>query len=353
MSSQKGRKLLVDQVFSRLTSKEDALQHEINEAAFRIFQCVSDHGYCARKLPGRPRYKNLARVSSTAEIVDCIDLQAKPDQLVPISSLKFPLTFPSLPPWAFFNTFPFGQNEVSHLYVAARHRGINFDTIDFYFGWSVLDMLAHKDDSNGPHIVTTIPEKHTIIVANRKPYNQNLSDIGYQFERLVTGKDMKARFSCINIIEHLHVMKIGDYNVLFCAETDAVDENDRPVEVKTTNPRHWRTRVIFQMISNGSSSLCHGLRIERDLQGVEMHSLSSVAEQISLQQHDIRTLEQNILDGMKAMKDQMRTTNHMEESCFKVSFSQSELKLIPTKTTRRTAVLPPADIVKRLLENEN
>ena len=345
-----GSKLLVEQVLSKLTIKEDALQHEINEAAFRIFQCVSDHGYFAWKLQGKPKYKNLSRVFSTAEIVDHVDLEAKPNQLVPISSLTLPLAFPILPPQARTNTFPFGQNEASHLYVAANHRGINFDTIDFCFGGSALEMLARKDTSN-PYIATMIPEKHTIIVAKRKPYTQNLSDIGYLFEKLVTGKNMKAQSSCIHITEHLHVMKIGDYKVLFCAETDAVDENDRPVEVKISRPKNWGTKVMFQMISSGSSSLCHGEQIGGILQQVKMHSLSSVAKQ-ALRQRDIHALEQNILDGMRAMKDQMSTTNNMEESCFKVSFSRSgELKLIPTKKTCNTAVLPPSDIVKRLLQN--
>lgn len=353
MSSQKGGKLLIEKAFSKLTLKEDALQHEINEAAFRIFQCVSDHGYFSWKPQrGKPKYKNLSNISSTKEIVDYIDLEARPDRLVPMSSLRLPLEFPSLPPRLFENTFPFGQNETSHLYVATRHRGIKLENIDFCFGGSALEMLARKDASN-PYIVMKIPgEKSTIIVAKRKAYTQDLSDVGYQFERFVTGNNLSARYD-VEFIEHLHVMKIGDYNVLFCAETDAVDENDNPVEVKASNPKYWGTKVMFQMICSGSSKLCHGVKIRGNLQSVTLKSLSSIAKE-ALRDRDIRVLEKNILDGMTAIRDQVHSTTHTGETGFKVHFSPGgDLELIHCKATRSTALLPPGDIVRSLLHHDS
>ena len=57
----------------------------------------------------------------------------------------------------------------------------------------------------------------------------------------------------------MHTMKIGKrWTVLFCAEVDAKDDDGSPVEVKASNPHYWGTKVMFQMISSGSSRLCHG-----------------------------------------------------------------------------------------------
>jgi hypothetical protein len=339
--------LVLDHALSRLQLKEDdAFQNEIDKAGFKIFQCVSDNGFFSWT-PGDGPYKHLSRVSAVDEVVDRIDLVAKPDALVPVSRLNLPRDVLSLPPQTFRNEFPFGQNEVSHIYVAANHRGVDFDKIDFCFGGSTLEMLASCDDSN-PYIVTKIPSKHTLVVAKRKNYEANLADAGFQFERLVTGKEMGGRYD-IDFVEHMHVMQIGTYKVLFCAEADAVDGDNQPVEIKASNPRYWGTKVMLQMVSNGSAKLCHGVKSRGQLVSVNVRSLSSVAKQAFDECQDIRAVEKHIISGMKSLKDQMEHAKREDES-FKVSFAGKDLKLVPLRATRSTAVLPPPDVVKKLLD---
>ena len=104
---------------------------------------------------------------------------------------------------------------------------------------------ANKDDTK------------CILVAKKKDYAQNLADVGFQFERYVTGGDMMDTKTNTSV-EHIHIMKVGERTVLFRAEVDAIDGNGSALEVKASNPRYWGTKVMFQMISSGSSKLCQG-----------------------------------------------------------------------------------------------
>lgn len=107
-----------------------------------------------------------------------------------------------------------------------------------------------------PFIAQRIPGTKSILIAKKKDYEQNLGDFGFQFERHVTvGLMDTVDFSTV---EHMHTMKIGKRTVLFRAEVDAKDDDGSPVEVKASNPHYWGTKVMFQMISSGSSRLCHG-----------------------------------------------------------------------------------------------
>jgi hypothetical protein len=59
--------------------------------------------------------------------------------------------------------------------------------------------------------------KNTILVAKCKGCIQDFSDIGFQFERLVTGVSMSGPAADdIAFVEHMHTMLIGDvYRVFF------------------------------------------------------------------------------------------------------------------------------------------
>ena len=105
--------------------------------------------------------------------------------------------------------------------------------------------------------------------------------------------------------EHLHLMKVGEYNVLFRAETDAKDINGSPVEIKASNPRYWGTKVMFQMISSGSTKLCHGSKYRGKISSINVKDLSTVARE-ALQYTDVAMLQRNIIRGMDTIKSQMK-----------------------------------------------
>ena len=215
--------------------------------------------------------------------------------------------------------------------------------IDFAFGGSTLEMLATKETSS-PYVATLVPGTKCILVVKCKEYVKNLADIGFQFERYVTGHDMSDTSSCKQV-EHIHLNKVGDSTVLFRAEVDAIDSNGTPVEVKSSNPRYFGTRVMFQMISSGSSSLCHGEKYRGTLTGVSLRSLSQVARDALEYGNNVKELEQNILNGMDALKNQVKEDNKL----YKISFSNGSLKAVETSDSEEYVVLPKADIVNDLI----
>ena len=212
--------------------------------------------------------------------------------------------------------------------------------MDFVFGGSTLEMLAQKDASD-PFIVTRVPGSNCILVVKNKRYTKNLADFGFQFERVVTGGKMEDT-SDWSQVEHLHLMKVGKNNVLFCAEVDAIDEQDALVEIKASNPRYWGTKVLFQMISSGSTILCHGEKYRGVLTRITTKSLSRVAKD-ALYSTDVRRLEQNIVDGIKKIKRELN-----DFRTYRINFNHNGNLFLTPETTQESVILPPKDIVLEL-----
>ena len=145
-------------------------------------------------------------------------------------------------------------------------------------------------------------------------------------------------------VEHIHMMKIEEKTVLFRAEVDAADADGSLVEVKASNPHFWGTKVMFQMISSGSSKLCHGEKSREKsgrwwLDQITLRSLSSISKK-ALVGFDIKTLETNIVESMKAIQSQLKGDGTHE-----VSFSKGGSLSLQASAID---LLPPDDIVKAL-----
>ena len=327
-----------------IDDKSRELQRELDRAGFRIFECLSDKGFFSWNPPHETTYKNLASITTLDQLMlNCLDLEGRPDQLVDPMSVRTPISFLSLPPHETRNRFPHGNIEIICLHVAARYRGVDFTDIDFVFGGSTLEMLATCDASD-PYMVTIVPGTNTILVLKNKDYTKNSSDVGFQFERLMTGSAMDSFPSHESSVEHLRVMNVGTYRVLFRAETDAVVD-DSPVEIKASNPRYWGSKVMFQMISSGSTKLCHGRKGRGNLMSVEIQPLRQVAK-TALVGCTLQTLERNIEKGMDSIVRQLKEASPGD--VFKVSFQGGSLKLLPARG-RSADILPPADITKELI----
>lgn len=329
----------------QLSGSSLALQREIDRAGFRIFECLSDHGYFSWNQPRGSSYKSLGDITNPDDFKVHLDLDGKPDTLVKPSSISVPKAFRSVPADEHENKFPYGQQDAVSLHVASCHRGIDFSQVDFAFGGSTLEMLANCDASD-PYMVTLIPGTKTIFVVKNKEYVADLSQPGFQFERLMTGKSMAGRDTdVISSSDHLQLLNVSEYKVFFHAETDAVDDGGYPVEIKASNPRYWGTKVMFQMISSGSTKLCHGFKSRGSLVKVSLQSLGEVAN-TALSAHSIESLEGNIVKGMESLRNQMETASPGE--VFKVSFLGNSLKL-STVQDRSSNILPPEDVMMKLL----
>lgn len=316
---------------------------ELARTEFTIFECIADLGYFSWKVNSNTNYKALSGLKSKEEVLRHVDLKGKPNRLVPIHCIELPKRFECPVPYSYDNKFPYGQTDIACLHVASCHRGVDLDTVDFCFGGSTLEMLANKDTADAPYIVTRVPGKNAILVVKRKEYAQNCADVGFQFERYVTGKKMSDSVGPSEFVEHLHLVKVGKYKVLFRAEADALTVDGDPVEIKVSNPRYWGTKVLFQMISNGSTKLCHGEKYRGVLSRVTLRSLSSVARD-ALQCSNVTMLQNNILNGMEAIHEYQLGEGEIR----KIVFSRGSLTLPPT-SSRSSVVLPPDDVVESLL----
>jgi len=307
-----------------------------------LFSPISDLGYFAWIPQGS--YKSLSKVLSSSEITECVKLDAKPPNLVPLSTLNLPFAFRSLPAQERANKFPFGKYDVASLHVASKYRDVDFGNVDFAFGGSTLEMLARSDAASNPYMATKLPKSDTILVVKTKDYIQNLADPGFQFERFVTGDDVAPKAQ-IEFVEHLQLMLVGSYRVLFRAETDALLDEE-PVEVKTTNRKYWGTKVMFQMISSGSPMLCHAVKRSGSVvASVNLIQLSEVSRD-AFRNNGREQFEENILRNMAAIKDQMKDAK--DGQVFKIAFLHGVLQLAPC-STRGAVLLPSSEIMKELI----
>ncbi|CAB9511064.1 expressed unknown protein [Seminavis robusta] len=328
------------------------LQQELDMSGFHIFECISDKGFFSWKPARGTPYEALESISDAKDFTKFLDLNGKPDVLVHPSRIQTPKAFQSPPPDEYENKYPFGKIDATCLYVASRHRNIDFAAdIDFYFGGSTLEMLASCDASE-PFVATLLPDTRVILVVKNKEYIQNLSAQGFQFERLMTGKPLRGHIddgtNVISSVEHLHVMNVGTHRVFFRAEVDAIDEQDGyPVEIKTLSPRHWRTKVMFQMISSGSTRLCHGIKGPGYLQNICMKPLHEVSRTALVGSRGVQHLEDTILKGMTSLRSQMKNAKPGE--VFRIYFRSGTLSL----NRERANILPPPDIVRELVVSKS
>jgi len=90
----------------------------------------------------------------------------------------------------------------------------------------------------------------------------------------MTGEQVSDRHS-VTSVEHMHLMQVDKFRVLFRAEADALYEGE-PIELKAANPAYYGTRVMYQMISNGSPTLCQGVKSRGVLVDARLENLSQV-----------------------------------------------------------------------------
>jgi hypothetical protein len=204
-----------------------------------------------------------------------------------------------------------------------------------------LSWLAKRDNPAGENLLGVIVPHTTnqvVSISKGRVFTTAHSAQGHQFERLVTGKRFTDAHDMASV-EHLHVVGVKQYKILFCAEVDAISSQGSPVEVTVSN---WIHNKLFQMISNGSSTLCFGTRDQTCLSQVQIISLSSL---VASQQSMINSWIQNIVQGLdllKSAKDQFAPGE-----AFEITYDGDGK---PTLAPKAGAdLLPPEKVIKGLL----
>jgi hypothetical protein len=173
---------------------------------------------------------------------------------------------------------------------------------------------------------------------------QNYSDKGLQFEQLVPGKAIQKRKE-ISFVEHIHLMQVASWNVLFLAEVDAVHRNE-PVEITASNPHYWGTDKVFQCLSNGSPRLCHGSKCRGSVSSIEIKLLSQLARE-ALASEKVAKLERNIKECMEAILMQIEAFE--PGTVCKLSFSSGKAKLIASLHEPTCLLVPSEEVVWDIL----
>ena len=251
---------------------------------------------------------------------------------------------------------------------------INVQSIDFILGGSGLEVLATETLPKGTlYVVCWVPHTNAIILKKHKVYPQEFADVGFQFERLVTGQEMSARHDMTQI-EHLQLMDINDkFKILFSAELDAILKDEQPqaeqqqaeqqqrVEIKASNPKHWGTKTMFQMISSGSSHLCHGRKgkgTPPTLTNVELLSLETVSKRaLQKSKLSLSQLEANIVKHLSTIQSKLQHQKEQKQKeeeevgleqgqVYKIRFSNGQIEL---SLARGMDLLPSLEVVQKLL----
>ena len=215
------------------------LQEILKQAGFNIFQSVSDLGFYEWRPKGP--YQSLSKMTMN-EFRKSVELGTQPKQIANMKAMtsNLPIKFKKPVPVNCNTTICYGQYKIAGIYVALKDRSVEKQTVDFLFCGSALEMFANACLRRGQFFVTIVPGTDVIMVTKSVGYIKNYSCVGYQLERLVTGGKFSDR-SETGFIEHLQILNVAGYNVLFSAEADAMDPNGNPVEIKASNPFYWGT----------------------------------------------------------------------------------------------------------------
>jgi hypothetical protein len=227
------------------------------------------------------------------EVLRCIKLGAevRPARLLNLRKVrsKLPLKFLTQPPPGTdvnSRSFPYKAPSLFPLVVAKRSLGQNAK-IDFLFNGEVLRRLASfmvassaNDQSAKSRLVATICNG-TIIIESIRPHGATPSEIGMQFEALLTGRKLDARVSNVKF-KNLRLIEFEsgetrNFTVLFNGGFDAVDEEGHTVEIKSGNPKYLSgPRVVLQMIAGDCKTLVYAKRRGFDLLDVYRADLDTV-----------------------------------------------------------------------------
>ena len=257
------------------------------------------------------------------------------------SYVRFPVRITSLPSQEFPNRFPNDPGYIVPLFAAIKS-GLGLPEIDFVLGGSALEVLANRriDGEDTKYLVQRV--HNVIFLVKSKSYILNYADVGFQFERLVTGGKMEDKHA-VEKHEHLQLMKLGDSKVLLSADVDAVDDDGGCVEIKSGNPRYFGTKVMFQMISSGAQTLIQADKRGPSITGVKKRTIKELC--CEHPKNELQRMQVNILRALTELKSQISEVS--DETPSELAFSGSGIKLIPLR--ERTSILPAKQVTEELL----
>jgi len=368
---------------AKLTSKvlrnincKDAMEQALKSFGFTAFESVEDLGFYS--WTPRGNYKKLHQVSA-AELRQNVSFSAKPPEVQPIAKLQFqcPCVLKSgigtLNKENIHNEYPYNPSHLVPLYVAMAGRNIRPGDIDFLLGGSVLHALATGETSGDDfeYRVQQVPGTKIVLVEKYKLYTTNWNDAGHLFEYFVHGRDDMYNLLRIHneyvIYEHLQKMIVHGHTILISAESDGMDQDGNAVEIKTSNPKNWKAKVAFQMISNGSLQLYWGetistasIKKKRDggvnLRSVQAFSFKEVLRMSirnDSQPDGLRQLEERLCASLDTLAKACSNGDLSDGRVYTLHFNGLSLEVLPISLLPMDSVVHDILSVRQEITRQN
>ena len=357
--------MLVSQIrkFLSCSSKSGVMEQTLKNFGFTAFERIEDLGFFCW-FP-RGNYKKLHEVSA-AELRHGVRLRGTPPEVQPISDLnaECPCTLnggkTKNKKRTTRNEYPYNPSYLVPLYVAVAGRNVRPGDVDFLFGGSVLHALATGKTSGRDveYRVQQVPGTSIVLVEKHQEFTTNWDDAGHLFEEFVWGGHYRtcgAKNQQVTY-EHLQRVVINGHNILISAESDGMDHDGNAVEIKCSNPKNWKGKVAFQMISNGSTRLYWGEIINPSsnkkkgrgtkLQSVNEFSFKEILDMSirkDAQPNGLRQLEKRLCANLDVLAMSSRKGDLEDGRVCTLDFTGASLELRPV------SLLPTESVVHDLL----
>ena len=258
-----------------------------------------------------------------------------------LKDVKLPVSFRELRPQrTSAGSFPFHGGMMACLHVAAKR--VDLQDIDFLIGGSILAFLCEKGKKNAMYLAQKCPGTNIVVMSKHKTYEQNFGQRGFQFERLVTGQEMYGLHD-LTTHEHLQLLRIGKFRVLVTAEVDAVDDQGRPVEIKSGDPRFFGIKEMLQMISSGSQLLIHPYTKQLEVMEILRKPIEDLAHQAGSE--ELQKMDGRIVAAFQQLDASKQS---MTDEPYRVILSNGHLQLASQGET----LLPLPQVIEELLEDD-
>lgn len=301
-------------------------------------EVLEDLGFYAWQPPSRPT-KGMGQVTAD-DIRDGLETDDPVTQLA-LKDVKLPVSFRELRPQrTSAGSFPFHGGMMACLHVAAKR--VDLQDIDFLIGGSILAFLCEKGKKNAMYLAQKCPGTNIVVMSKHKTYEQNFGQRGFQFERLVTGQEMYGLHD-LTTHEHLQLLRIGKFRVLVTAEVDAVDDQGRPVEIKSGDPRFFGIKEMLQMISSGSQLLIHPYTKQLEVMEILRKPIEDLAHQAGSE--ELQKMDGRIVAAFQQLDASKQS---MTDEPYRIILSNGHLQLASQGET----LLPLPQVIEELLEDD-
>ena len=324
---------------------QDGRSQATFRSGLRWIEEIQDLGMYTWSPAGLTQKRRFSEVTAADVLQGLCDEDREPPVMVNTRGISMPRNFDGSPaPQNVPNVFPYDAGYMVPLYLASQRRG-SLEGIDFLLGGSSLEILAHRApiEAGTKYLTQRCPGTDVILLCKHKQYVQNYADIGFQFERLMTGRGISDKHDLMKT-ESLHIMRVAGFIVLFSADVDAVDECGCAVEMKTGNPKYFGTKVMFQMISSGARTLLSA-DINKRMHPPRLNAIKEIKIEQLVRSNSslLLSAEKNISECFSHLKNSREID---ENFATEIDFRSGELILKPRSDAD---LLPGRAEVERLL----